>query len=564
MRRILLITALMLLIPVFVSAQNNQDEAIKRSVTLYNPYKPTLQDVAKRTSFPPMDDTSKIREDFRYTFTPADFSPQYAISPIRPATLSPDPLQKLYKSYVNMGLGNYLSPFVELSISSERSKKGAIGIYTGTYGSAGKISLANNDRVFAGFLDNRAILYGRKYLDRGRFDADIDFHQMSRYAYGYDPQIIGYDTSKKDIRSLTFDVTGTARYFNMPKDSSHIAWDVIFRYNYFSRGDSAVQNNPGFEVSGGREVEGFYAGAKLNYDGYFYGGNLPYGARSLFAFNPYLAKGKTDWRFKFGFDFMVDVKDDPDPLATSQKIGRAYFYPDIEFTFRVIPQFMRFRVYLNGDLGNNQAEKAVYMNPYLIRTDTLFTLRNTDNKLRLGACLEGSFNADATYNVGVSYTLFNDLLMFKNDTLGVGNFFLPGYDDGDLLKVHGEATFPVNRHINVSAAANYYKYSLTYFQHAWNMPEWDATATLSYNLRDKILATFALNTMGARYATYKDPDVALKLKAHANLNFGVEYRYTKVLSFWAKINNISWDRYYEWNFYPTHNFMIMGGFTYSL
>jgi len=563
MRRVSIITALLLLIPMFVSGQENKEDEIKRSVTLYNPYKPTLQDATKRTSFPAMDDTTKIREDVRYSFTPGDFTPVYEVSPIKPATLSPDPLQKLYKSYVNMGLGNYVSPFIEISVSNLRSKKGAIGIYTRSYASAGKISLANSDRVFAGFMDNQAILYGRKYFNKSRFDSDIDVRQMSRYAYGYDPAEVGYSATKKSIRSLTFDVTGRARYFNIPRDSSHLKYDLTFKYNYFSRGDTAVQNNPGIELKGGKEVEGFYVGTDFNWDVYFFGGNLEYGARNLFALNPYISKGTEDWRFKFGFDFAVDVKDDPDPLV-SGKYSHAYFYPDLEFTFLVVPKFLRFRMALNGNLENNQARNAIYRNPFLEHSDTLFTLRNTDNKLSLSAGLEGSFNADATYNLGVSYTLFNDMLMFRNDTLGVGNFFLPCYDDGEVLRFHGETTFPVNRHFKVTTLANYYKYSLTNFQHPWNKPQWDAMAQVDYNLRDKILASLAINAFGDKYAMVKSPEKESKLPVHVNLNLGLEYRYTKALSFWAKFNNISWNRYYEWNYYPAHNFMIIGGFTYSL
>jgi|WetSurMetagenome_2_1015567.scaffolds.fasta_scaffold35399_2 hypothetical protein len=564
MRTFSFITALMLLIPVFVSGQTKQDETIKRSVTLFNPYKPTLQDATKRASFPPMDDTAKIREDFKYSFTPGDFAPVYQVSPIRPALLSPDPLSRLYKGYVKMGLGNYISPFIEISASNERSKKGAIGIYTRSYASAGKISLANSDRVFAGFMDNQAIVYGKKYFKRSRFDSDIDIRQMSRYAYGYDPRIIGYDAMKKDIRSLSLDMTGTARYFNVPKDSTELNYDVMLKYNYFSRGDTAVQNNPGIAVSGGKEVKGFYIGTGFNYDAYFFGGNLTYGARNLIAFNPYITKGTDEWRFRFGFDLSVDVKDDPDPLAAGQKNTHAYFYPNLEFTFLVVPKFMRFRMDLDGNMENNQAGNAIYMNPYLVHNDTLFTLKNTDNKLRLGACLEGSFDVNATYNVGVSYTLFNDMLMFKNDTTSEGNFFLPTYDDGELLKFHGETTFQIDKHINLTAQANYYKYSLTYANYAWHKPNWDATARLDYNLREKILATVSLRAIGQRYAMVKAPELESKLPAHLNLNLGVEYRYTKVLSFWAQINNISWNRYYEWNYYPAHNFMIIGGFTYSL
>jgi hypothetical protein len=564
MRKISYITVLMFLIPVFVSGQKTQDESIKRSVTLYNPYKPSLQDATKRTSFPSLDDTTKVRESFNYTFTPGEFIPSYELSLIKPASLSPDPLQKLYKGYVNIGLGNYLSPFIEVSVSNERSKKGAIGIYTRSYASAGKITLDNRDRVFAGFMDNQAIVYGKKYFRRGRFDSDIDLRQMSRYAYGYDPLATGYDAEKKDIRSITFDATATARYFNIPRDSTELNYDVALKYNFFSRGDTAIQHNPGLALKGGKEVSGYYFGTEFDYDIYFFGGDLTNSARNLLAFKPYVTKGTKDWRFRFGFDLSLDIKEDPDPLAAGNEVVRGYFYPNLEFTFSVIPQFLRFRVNLDGNMENNQAKNAIYLNPMLIHSDTLFTLRNSDNKLRLGMCLEGSFDVTASYNVGVSYTLFEDMLMFRNDTNDVGNFFLPCYDSGDLLKVHGEIAIPIGSHMNLTTDANFYRYSLSNFDYAWYKPNWDASAKIDYNLRNKILASATINALGKRYGMIKAPESVITLPVYLNLNLGVEYRYTKVLSLWASINNISWRRYFEWNYYPCHNFMIMGGFTYSL
>lgn len=51
---------------------------------------------------------------------------------------------------------------------------------------------------------------------------------------------------------------------------------------------------------------------------------------------------------------------------------------------------------------------------------------------------------------------------------------------------------------------------------------------------------------------------------HVNANLSAEYRYTKILSFWLKINNIAFNRNYDWAFYPTQRFMMMAGLTYSL
>ena len=76
------------------------------------------------------------------------FLPEYTISPIKAAALLPDPLPKLYKSYVNIGLGNYLTPLAEISITNERSKKGAIGFYARHFSTNGKIELENGKKSF--------------------------------------------------------------------------------------------------------------------------------------------------------------------------------------------------------------------------------------------------------------------------------------------------------------------------------------------------------------------------------------------------------------------------------
>jgi len=106
-----------------------QDSGLKREVTLYNPYKPILPEAKKRSFLPEMSDTSKVRPDFHYNVRTTAFLPEYNISPIKAAALLPDPLAKLYKSYVKLGIGNYLTPLAEISITNERSKKGAFGIY---------------------------------------------------------------------------------------------------------------------------------------------------------------------------------------------------------------------------------------------------------------------------------------------------------------------------------------------------------------------------------------------------------------------------------------------------
>ena len=97
MNRIHIFTLLLLSLTLSLSAQEKQED-LKREVTLYNPYKPSLPPVKKRSFFADINDTLKVTEDFAYDISANPFSPEYKISPIKAATLLPDPLTKLYKT----------------------------------------------------------------------------------------------------------------------------------------------------------------------------------------------------------------------------------------------------------------------------------------------------------------------------------------------------------------------------------------------------------------------------------------------------------------------------------
>jgi outer membrane receptor for ferrienterochelin and colicin len=104
------------------------------------------------------------------------------------------------------------------------------------------------------------------------------------------------------------------------------------------------------------------------------------------------------------------------------------------------------------------------------------------------------------------------------------------------------------------------------------MPNWDANLMLKYNLRDKIIAGVGINALGKRNLLvtkvhmnpFLNESYITELPAAMLLNISAEYRYTKILSFWAKLSNISFSKYYEWAYFPTQRFMFLVGFTYSL
>ena len=560
-----------------VSAQIKKTEpSLKREITLYNPYKPSLPESKKRSFLPDMNDTSKVRPDFHYDVKTTPFLPEYTISQIKAAALLPDPLPKLYKSYINFGLGNYLTPLAEISITNERSRKGSIGFYARHFSNNGKIELANNQKVFAGYMDNDASLFGRRIFRKNTLEGSLDYTEKTRHAYGYDPSFLDYSPSKKDTRLPFTNLGAKASFSSLTLDSTDFSYDFHVSFNYFTSEKNIHQRNIGISGIVAKSYNGFYIGSGLTYDYYRLPDILLPIPEYIFSISPFLKKKSDEWSFKVGIQALLDKH------MTSDV--RLHIYPDINFSFNIVPTYINFFAELTGRLEKNEPLKVISENPYLLSNGNLYKVPNTSHDLVLSTGLKGNSGLGGNYIVSASYSLISNMLFYSNivtqDTVtpkNRGNYFSALTDDVELLNIHAEMNGPISEKLSFNGVANLYQYNLSRFHYAWNKPGWEGKLGLKYNLREKIIAGMEISVQGKRRVVVngenlftpvvlppKLPPEIIELPAHLNLNLSAEYRYSKILSFWTKLNNISYNNYYEWAYYPTQGFLFMLGFTYSL
>jgi hypothetical protein len=580
-RKLIYTIGLLIMVPAILFGQSSNSE-MRREVKLYNPFKPTLSKETKIGFQPNMSDTSSASPLFEYTISPNPFMPKYEVREIAAARLEPDPLPKLYKSYLNIGFGNYFSPIAELSISSERSRNRILGFYANHTSSFGKVTLDNDESVNAGYMDNIAKMYGTKFFRRSALSADIDFSHMQRYAYGYDPGIgVLPEPGKDSLRLNYFNPGADISFYSTRLDSNHFDYDIKLFYDLFYQNSDLFRHRAGTRINAGYNLKVFYAKAKVEYEYYNYGEEIDFRPRHVVTLDPSISKKTAVWSFKVGFKSLTDSRNEFDPadILPPEYKTKLYFYPDVRFQFSVIPSFMSIYVSLDGEHQSNNAPEIASLNQFIVTENVdgsvmpvsdLYTMKPTDHKLRVGGGVLGSMGENSSYRLTASYSLFEDLLLFSND-LNTGRGFTPLYDNGELLLIHGEIATPLNDHMRIGATANFYNYKLESEEHPWHKPSWDGLLRYEYNLRNKIIASAELYGISNRYVEYgpmsysalTDPTIE-EMPVHFSLNMGVEYRYTKILSFWTKLNNISNNRYFEWNFYPSQRFIFMAGFTYSL
>lgn len=577
-KKILTLISLTLMVFPLNGQERSDESTLRREITLYNPYKPSLPDVRKKSFLPDITDTLTVNPSFNYEVKTVPFSPLYTISPIRSAALIPDPLPKLYKSYVKLGLGNNNTPLAELSITNERSKKGALGLYARHYSSNGKVPLENKQKVYAGFMDNDASLFGKKFFRKSLLDFSLDYIQKTRYAYGYDTESMLPEPDRKDIRIDYYDLGAGASFSSANIDSSELSYDFGISYDYFHNAQSQAMNHIAFNGNMAAEYKGFYFGSDLDIDSYTLSDTLDLEPKYVFSVSPYVRKSSGQWTFDLGLELLLDKNLNSSPAF--------HVYPDVKFGFTVVPQYMSFFAGLGGKLERNDPLSVIRINPFLVPDGTIYRLPNTSHIITITAGLKGNNGIGGNYLASFSYSKFEDMLFYSNvihpDTASRkaerGNYFLPVTNNGEMLNVHGEFTGNITGRLSFSASGNYYKYTLadiynlTGINYAWDRPDWDIKLGLRYNLRDKIIAGAELTALGIRkHLIMESPTgwislapVEVEEPAHVNLGLSAEYRYTKILSVWAKINNISYQRYYEWAYYPSQMFNFLIGFTYSL
>jgi hypothetical protein len=325
-----------------------------------------------------------------------------------------------------------------------------------------------------------------------------------------------------------------------------------------------------------KSFRGFYAGAGVDYEFYRLPADLLAHSKYIFAINPFIRKSSPQWNFQLAFQAAIE--------RNIEENAKLHFYPDLDFGFSVVPSYIYFFTELKGRLERNDPFSVIDINPFLVPDGSLFKLPNTSHQLVFKAGLKGNNGLEGNYVLSGSYSFINNLLLYSNITnrlnifpLEKGNFFSPLTDDAELLNIHGEMTSRINEQLSFTGSANYYKYSLTKYEKAWNMPAWDMSIGLKYNLRDKILAGVQLTGLGKRSfvvngellntegaTPVERPILFIDTPYHLNLNLNAEYRYSKILSFWTRLDNISYRKYYEWANYPSQQFLFMLGFTYSL
>jgi hypothetical protein len=556
-------------------------QEINTKITVVSPYEPSISDAQKINTMPVFSDTSKLHPSFNYAIQSNKLAFDYTPRFINPAKMVADPQPVLYKSYVKMGLGNKVTPFAEVNVASLRSKNTTVGFYGMHQSSHSNLKIDNGQKMWAGYNDNIAKVYGKRIWENFTVNADAGVKHNTVYFYGFnaDTNLIPY--GKKDLRQdyLNMDAN-TSIESNHPYDSSKLYYKVNLNYNYIT--DHFLNNAFFKNFEHGthlnallkKNVNGFYASVYGSVDNYNRSSSLDSLTNTIVTLNPSIMKSSTDWKFKIGLKAIINHFGPVNPPMS--------VYPDINFDFNAIQDVVRVYMGMDGGLKANSYSEIVKENPFIV-PNLLVRDRNpkaeqgglTYQKINVFGGLKGSLSRAFEFNLAVSYSKIANQYFFINDTINrfffqgdnkyiAGNQFIAVYDDIELIRYLAECNIRFSSSFNIFGRLDINNYKTFKQAKAWNMPTVKASLSPQYNLRNKILVNVDVNYFGKRYALAPKTKEIITMKDIIDLNLGMEYRYTKLISLFVRFNNLAAYKYYYWNQFPMQRFFVMAGFTYSL
>lgn len=529
------------------------------TVVVVKDYIPTLIDANKISDAPASDTTNGVTPVFKYDLETKKYNTVFTSTPIKPVRIKDDNIKKLYRGFVKGGYGTHNTPYAEVFYNALRSKEFDAGFHLRHLSSSGIIKHygETNNSI------NGVNIFGKKFIDSGILSAELDFDRNVIRYYGYNRDEIIF--SKRETRQRFADISGKMDFSNNNTDKNNWDFGVGLGFNNYSAKRHADKTKEtGFTLNGnlGKYFNDNYANVLLcleytkteQPDGIYQSGDFSNPLNNLvFRLHPRYKIKVYDFDLTLGANFEAESVED----------SKMHLYPFAEARYKVAQDVLSVYGSVSGGVIKNSYKSITTQNPF---TANFIFPGNSNNKLEFKAGTDIKLDKEISFNGYVSFSRVTDHLFFYNLPQVANEYvsFVNLYDDADVLKLHGGLQFLQNEKMQIGLYAKYQNVKTDEFAKAWYIPAVKTGLNGTYTMQDKIIVKVDLFFNGSQYAPDQTGENEfVKLDGWVDANLCVEYRYSKLLSVFAQVNNITAQQYFRWYNYPSYRFSAMGGFTYS-
>ena len=537
-------------------------------------FNPVIADVRKLDLDPQSIDTVLPVEPMRYTMLPVKADVPARVDSIEAAKLNIQlAQQRLYKGFVKAGFGLYTTPLFEVYYDQTRSRKNGYGLHYKHLSSNGGLSDVGPSDYSYNSVDAFYNAYLKHHEVGGRLI--YDRRRVSYYGYDSNDSIADVLDSKPleddDVKQVYNDIGFAARLKSLYKDSTKLAHNVGLEVHNYKNLTGSTETNVRFDATLSMEQGSETYGGTLVIDNNAYRAVLGNGLEDvrtngvLIGAEPCVSTKGDKYTVKVGAGLFLD----------SQGKTTFHFYPQAYLDYSLFDDMLKPYAGVDGHRQRNGFRSLTRENPWLSGAPAI---ANSSLMYDIYGGLRGSFSNDIGFDVRVSANRIKGRPLYVNaptviDSTDIGDRFAIAYDDVKQLDISGQLTYSHSEHIDITGRIDVFTYTTDQQAEPWNLPPYKLSLGARYDFRDKLIVKLEAQFLGARKAsrttTVALDDVLVTNKATIDLDgfldlyFGAEYRYTKRLSLFFDVSNLSASKYERWYRYPVQRTLFMGGATYA-
>jgi len=554
---------------------------LKQEVEVVKAYQPSVSEAIKINDIPKIKTEETEAPTFEYSIFSKPVFSTFDVTPVAAAKMVGEPRPEMKTGLLKLGVGNYLTPYGELFFNSQPDKNSNFGMHFKHLSSFGKMVLLNDDKVKAPQMENVAEIFGKKFWRKSTLSGNLAFDHKSFNYYGYTgnyltdqqkEEMIPYYQDKQSFSKGTANVSLKGENLS-PSDFNY---DFGINYHYFRSKTGQSENQTILSGEMTKKYDNTFGllNTSVTYyraDSIMNNFSNSFGPKQqiLLKINPSVMWKTEGARLQLGLNSTIVFDDD---AAASLLI-----WPKVKAEWSPVPQTLTLFAGVDGYLQHNTYSTIATENPYV---DPFHDVKNANYKYILSGGIKGKLSSKTNYVTQASYSKINDqhfYILYGRDVRNLSSFgprslnntFDWVYDDIKVLKISAEVMHSVSENFTLHLLGNYYAYELKPIEKAWQMPNFELTFSGIYKATDQLKFTTDIFVIGKRTALVGElpvssaPSMEVTMDPIIDLNAGAEYQFNNSLSFFAKLNNFSYQRYEQWLGYTNKSFNWLVGISYS-
>ncbi len=502
-------------------------------VRILEGFKPSIAEAKRLNENATFKDTIKKDRMQSYEVVDVSLKSNYKTRLLTAAKVKDDKIKELYSRKVKLALGNAWTSQVDFIYNSRRSKNFSYGVIANHF--ANKYVSAQNSR-------NYISVYAKNIR-----------HSYNVLANLYYERITALYVGEEDIFSNRFAYT-RLNFSTISKefDTNKLKYNTHFfisDFNEFSENQVHLSSN--FS----KKIDEFSVFADISFDNYlrYNNANSRFNSEDLkvLSFSPSIIFVK----FDFDFDLMLDFY-----FAEGLSL-----FPSLKVSKSLVPEVLVMYGGLRHTQKRNTLKSLSDENPYIhsfgtnqsILADSIFTqeLKFTDGQ-ELYIVMRNVLSKDAIFEGGIAYGLFQNFAHFADIFHTTYNRFQVNYINVRQLHVNFNYFRKINNIININVHADYFNWE----KNVYHKPNLVTEFSAPLNLRDKIKVVPTISYMSERNVM---DTIVSNISPRIHVDLGFYYSYSKQLSAYLKLKNLSNSKIPQWIGYEPIGFNAVFGMHFS-